>query len=159
MVDNKHHITITGIIIRDGKYLITKRSMNKRLFPGMWTVPGGNLETVDYINDDKDTSSHWYNVVEKVLRREIMEEVGLQVKNIKYLTNMTMMAGDNPLMIFSLYCDHHDGDVVLNDESVDHKWVSLEEAREHDLIEGIYDELVMLDKILKGDKVSEWKKK
>lgn len=156
MSDNRHHIAITGIIIKDGKYLITRRSHSKRLFPGMWTVPGGNLEMIDYVNDKKDTSSHWYNVVEKVLRREIMEEVGLLVKNINYLTSMTMMAGDNPMMILSLYCDHHEGDVILNDESVDHKWVTLEEAKEYELIEGIYDELVMLDKILKGDEVNEW---
>jgi len=193
-MDNKHHIAITGIIIREGKYLITKRSLNKRLFPGMWTVPDGNLETIDYINDKKDTSSHWYNlekikslsldnrycflaisffltpknkaciklhilvwsghcffdVVEKVLRRKVMEEVGLEIKNIKYLTNMTMMNGNNPLMIFSLYCDHYNGDVILNDESVDHKWVTLKEAKDHDLIEGIYEELEMLDKIPKG---------
>jgi len=156
--DNKHHIAITGIIIRDGKYLITQRSNEKRLFSSMWTVPGGNLEMVDYVNDKKDTSSHWYNVVEKVLRREIMEEVGLTIKNIKYLTNMTMIAGEHPLMIFSLYCDHHEGDVKLNDESVDHKWVTLDEAKEYELIEGIYEELEMLDKILKGDEVEEWEK-
>lgn len=156
MSDNKHHIAITGIIVKDGKYLITKRSNGKRLFPGMWTVPGGNLEMVDYINDEKDTSSHWYNVVEKVLRREISEEVGLLVKNINYLTSMTMMAGESPMMILSLYCDHHEGDVVLNDESIDHKWVTLEEAKGYELIEGIYDELVMLDKILNNEGVGEW---
>ena len=156
MEKNKHHVAITGIIIHEGKYLITKRSLNKRLFPGMWTVPGGNLETIDYINDKKDTNSHWYNVVEKVLRREIMEEVGLEIKNIKYLTSMTMMNGEHPLLILSLYCDHHQGEVILNDESVEHKWVTLEEARGHDLIEGIYEELEMLDKILKGDEVEKW---
>lgn len=156
MEQNRHHIAITGIIIKDGKYLITKRSHEKRLFPGRWTVPGGNLEMIDYINDERDTSSHWYNVVEKVLRREVMGEVGIAIKNIKYLTNMTMVNGENPLMIISMYCDHHEGDVKLNEESVDHKWVSLEEAREYDLIEGIYDGLIMLDKILKGDNVEEW---
>jgi len=154
--NNKHHIAITGIIIRDEKYLITQRSNQKRLFPSMRTVPGGNLETVDYINDKNDTGSHWYNVIEKVLRREVMGEVGLQIKNIKYLTNMTMINGENPLMIFSLYCDHHEGDVELNGEGVDYKLVSLEEANGYDLIEGIYEELEMLDKILKGEDTREW---
>ena len=71
---------------------------------------------------------------------------------------MAMMNGENPMMILSLYCDHHEGEVKLNHESIDHKWVSLEEARGYDLIEGIYEELVMLDKILKGDNVEKWQK-
>ena len=33
-----------------------------------------------------------------------------------------------------------------------------EEAKEYDLIEGIYEELEMVDKILKGEKVVEWSK-
>ena len=49
-----HEIVITAIIIRDGKYLITKRSPNKRRFPGKWTVPGGKLEISDYIGLPKD---------------------------------------------------------------------------------------------------------
>lgn len=159
MDENKHHIAITGVIIKDGKFLVTKRSLSKRLFPGMWTVPGGNLEIVDYINEPKDTSSHWYNVIEKVLRREIKEEVGLEVKNIKYLTNMTMMNGEHPLLIISLYADHHEGEVILNDESIDHAWISLEEAKNYELIEGIYEELEMLDRLLKGRGVEKWSKK
>ena len=42
-----HEIAITAIIVKKGKYLITKRSSNKKRFPGKWTVPGGKLETDD----------------------------------------------------------------------------------------------------------------
>lgn len=157
--DNRHVIAITGIIIKDGKYLITKRALNKKAFPGKWTVPGGRLEVVDYINDEKDTDSHWYNVVEKVIRREVKEEAGLEIKNIKYLTSMTFMRGEDPALIISLFADHADGEVVLCEESIDYKWVSLEEAREYDLIEGIFEELEMLDKMLKGNEIEEWSKK
>ena len=46
-MENKylHEVAITAIIVKDGKYLITRRSPNKKRFPGMWTVPGGKLET------------------------------------------------------------------------------------------------------------------
>ena len=68
----------TAIIIKDGgsagspqaKYLITQRSMAKKRFPGMWTVPGGHLETNDYETLPKDTENYWYNVLEKTLKRE-----------------------------------------------------------------------------------------
>jgi 8-oxo-dGTP diphosphatase len=152
----KHFISVTGIIIKDGKYLITKRSPDKKTFPNMWTVPGGNLELKDYINEPKDTSQHWYNIFEKVLKREIKEEVGLEVRNIKYLTSITFLKGEDPGLIVSLYADYKGGDVLLNDESIDYKWVSLEEAKNYNLIEGIYEELEMLDKILKGEEAREW---
>ena len=68
MNENSHNVAVTGIIIKEGKYLITQRALTKRNFPGKWTVPGGNLEVRDYIDKPKDTSVHWYNVVEEVLK-------------------------------------------------------------------------------------------
>jgi len=47
---------------------------------------------------------------------------------------------------------------VLSDELSDYKWVNLEEAKNYDLIEGIYEELEMLDRVLKGEETIEWSK-
>ena len=158
-MDKKHHISVTGIIIKDGKFLITKRAPHKKAFPNMWTVPGGNLELEDYISLPKDTNSHWYNILEKVLKREIKEETELDVENIKYLTSMTFIRPDGePGLIISLYADYKNGEVQLDADSIEYKWASLEEANNYELIEGIYQELEMLDKILNGEKVGEWSK-
>lgn len=157
--NNKHNVAVTGIIVKDGKYLITRRALTKKAFPGMWTVPGGNLELNDYINEKKDTSVHWYNILEKVLRREVKEEVGLEIKNIGYVTSMTFMNKESPMLIVSLYADHEEGEVKLNEESIDFKWVDIDEVKNYQLIEGIYEELVMLDELLKNKKknIGEWK--
>jgi ADP-ribose pyrophosphatase YjhB (NUDIX family) len=91
-MENKilHEVVITAIVVKDGKYLITKRSMLEKRFPGMWTVPGGKLETSDYINLPKETEHYWYNVLEKVLKKEVRDEVGVEIDNIgpdpKFLT-------------------------------------------------------------------------
>ena len=45
-----HRITSTAIICKDDKYLIVRRSLDKKAFPGKWTVPGGGLEVDDYVN-------------------------------------------------------------------------------------------------------------
>ena len=158
-MEDKHIVAITGIIIHEGKFLITKRNMNKKAFPGKWTVPGGRLEVADYINEKKDTKDHWYNILEKVLKREVKEETGLEIENIKYLTSITFLRGEEPTLIVSLYADYKEGEVKLNEESMDYKWVSLDEAKNFDLIEGIYEELGMLDKILNGEKIGLWGKK
>jgi 8-oxo-dGTP pyrophosphatase MutT (NUDIX family) len=154
-----HYVAVTGIIVKDGKYLITKFSDNHNAFPGQWTVHGGKLELKDYQNEKKDTNVHWYNVLEKVLKREVKEETGLEIKNINYLCNLTFIRLDGvPVVILSLYADHHEGEVVLSDEMTNHKWVSLDEAKGFNLIEGIFDELIMLEKLLRGEKIGKWEK-
>jgi 8-oxo-dGTP pyrophosphatase MutT (NUDIX family) len=77
MSDSKllHEVVITAIIIKDGKYLITRRSLEKKRFPSKWTVPGGRLETSDYTSLPRETENYWYNVLENTLKREVREEV------------------------------------------------------------------------------------
>lgn len=154
-----HYLVVTGIILKDGKYLITKRSPTEKAFPNLWTVPGGKLEMSDYALRPKDTSAHWYNVFEAVLRREILEEVNLEARNIRYLTSLSYIRDDNiPTIIVSLFCDHGTGDIKLCPALTDYVWVTLEEAKNYELIEGIYEELEMLDKVLRGAQQEEWQK-
>ncbi|MBI1960666.1 MAG: NUDIX domain-containing protein [Candidatus Liptonbacteria bacterium] len=157
---NLYEIAITAIIVKDGKYLLTRRSPNKKKWPGMWTVPGGKLEPSDYADLPKNTVNAWYNVLEKTVRREVREEVGLEIENIDYLTSIIAEypgASHNSLII-SLLADHRGGEVVLQKEEADqYAWVSVAEAKEYQLIDGIYDELVMAEDRRQG-KRSEWER-
>lgn len=156
MFDNRHEVAVTAIIVKDGKYLITRRAMSKKRFPGRWTVPGGKLEVSDYANSPKDTADYWYNVLEKVIAREVKEEVGLKIKNISYLISLaTVHKNGVPSLVISLIADYDSGGVSMQKEELDkHEWVSLEEAKSYDLIDGIYDELVMAENYRKGKRVS-----
>lgn len=142
-----HEVAITAIIIKDGKYLITRRSPNKKRFPGMWTVPGGRLEAKDYLALPKDTEFYWYNVLERVLVREVMEEVGLTIKNVEYLTSLATVHQDgSPSIVISCIADYVGGEVILQQEEADdYKWVSTEESKQYPLIDGIYEEFVQID--------------
>lgn len=154
-----HEVVITAIIVKDGKYLITRRSPLKKRFGGMWTVPGGKLETSDYTSLPKDTEQYWYNVLEQVLRREVKEEVGLSIRNIEYVTSLATVHADGaPSLVISCVADYESGDVTLQEsETDDYAWVSLEEARSYKLIDGIHDELSMADARRRGEK-GEWKR-
>ena len=154
-----HEVAITAIIIKEGKYLITRRALTKKRFPGKWTVPGGKMETSDYLKLPKDTEFYWYNVLERTLKREIGEEVGLEIANIEYVTSLARVHEDgSPSLVISCMADWVSGEVQLQPEETDQfVWVSLEEAKTYDLLDGIYDELLMVDNKRKGLK-EEWKR-
>lgn len=154
-----HEVAITAIIVKNDKYLIIRRSQSKKRFPGMWTVPGGKLETNDYLELSKDTVFYWYNVLERTLKREVKEEVGVKIKNVEYLTSLATVHKDgSPSLVISCIADYSSGKVTLQAEEADkYAWVSLEEAKGYALIDGIYDELVLAGNKRKGVK-SEWRR-
>lgn len=146
-----HRISSTAIIYKDDKYLLLRRSLNKKAFPGKWTVPGGGLEIDDYINTPKTTSDHWYFAIENSLRREIKEETNLEVGKIKYLLDITFIRPDGiPTVILSFYCSYKSGDIKLDEDNINYVWATYEEAKNYDLVEGLLEEIEMVDKILKG---------
>src|SRR3989344_4105670 len=152
-----HEVAITAIVVKEGKYLITRRSPNKKRFPGMWTVPGGKMETNDYLQLPKDTEHYWYNVLERTLRREVKEEVGIDIDNIEYVTSLaTVHADGSPSLVISCMASYVSGEVKLQAEENDKfDWVNLEEAKNYKLLDGIYDELVMVENKRSG-KRTEW---
>jgi len=159
--ENKsHYIVVTVIIVKDGKYLITKRAAHEKMWPNIWTVPGGKLEKRDYIDRPYDTiGNQWYNVFEDVAAREVLEETNLNIKNLGYVTSLAFIRPDNiPTIVISFCADYDSGEIKLCEDMSDFAWVTLEEAKNYELIDGIWDELKMLDNLLKKGKTDTWKK-
>ena len=149
-----HEVVITAIIEKDGRYLITRRAPTKKRFPGRWTVPGGKLESDDYLQFPKDTKEYWYNVLERTLLREVREEVGLEIQNIRYVTSLATVHDDGASsLVISCLAEWASGEVRLQAEECDQfAWVGISEAKSYDLIDGIFDELVMAERTRKGEK-------
>ena len=157
--NKQHYITATAIVVKDGKFLIAKRSPNEKAFPNRWTVPGGKLERTDYSQRKPDAGELWYNVLEDVVKREIMEEVGIEVKNIRYITSLAFIRPDQkPGVIVSFMANYKNGDIKLDSSLIQWEWVDIVQAKEFDLIEGIYDELQLVYQFLQTGKMETWKK-
>jgi 8-oxo-dGTP pyrophosphatase MutT (NUDIX family) len=161
MSDEKlHYIVVTGIVIKDGKYLITRRSLKEAAFPGLWTVPGGKLKKGDYADLPKDTGDHWYNVLEKLLEREILEETDIKIKNIRYLLSLSYIRSDDiPTVIISLYCDYDSREVKLSHEMIEYAWVSANELDKYKFVPGLKEEIELVDKVLKEGRQETWQGK
>lgn len=66
--DDEYHLTVLGVVSRpDGKYLITRRAMDKVWAPGAWEVSGGACMAGEESYD--------------AVKREVLEETGLDVSN------------------------------------------------------------------------------
>lgn len=156
--DELHRIAVTGIIWRKGndgkyRYLITKRSPEKKAWPGRWTVPGGGLDVNDYMHGEatyqNSESPQWYNAVETTLRREIKEEVGVEVEDINYLLDVAFIRPDGvPAIVLSFYCKYASGEVKLDEDAVEFAWITAEEVSSYELIQGIDHEILEVEKRL-----------
>jgi 8-oxo-dGTP diphosphatase len=147
-----HRIAVTTIIYdKAGKFLVTKRAPHKKVHPNKWTVPGGGLSIDDYINTPQTHgNAGWYGAVEKALQREITEEVNIKIGEPKYLLDLTFIRPDNvPVLVLSYYAPYVSGQVKLDEDSTEYRWVTLSEAKELDLIAGIYEEIKDVDNLLK----------
>lgn len=147
-----HFVVATAIVVRDGKFLIAKRSEAEKAFPGKWTVPGGKLVLSEYQNLPKTSEDHpqWYNVVEWVLRKEVREECGIEIGKPQYLCDLVFVRPDGyPVVTLSYWAPWESGEVVLSAKDLtDHAWVTAEEAKGYDLIDGIAEEIEDVAKLI-----------
>lgn len=159
-----HRIAVTGIIWKEDpstgsgqgavrKYLITKRAPHKKAWPGKWTVPGGGMEVDDYIHGEatyaNSESPQWYGAVENTLRREIKEEVGLEVSDIGYLLDVAFIRPDGvPAIVLSFYCKYAGGEVALDEDAVEYAWITAAQVRDCELIQGIDHEIELVEEKL-----------
>ena len=69
-------IVLAALIFNsENKFLLAKRSENDKILPGHWGLPGGNIDIMEDIDD----------ILEKELKREVMEEVDIEIDSLKYL--------------------------------------------------------------------------
>ena len=138
-----HFVVATCIIEKDGKFLIVKRAAHEKAFPNRWTVPGGKLVLHEYEHLPKTAGfPQWYGVVEWVLRKEVKEEVDLEIEKPKYLCDLVFVRLDGyPVVTLSYFAKYKSGEVKISKDFTDYAWVSASEVSKYELIEGIGDEI------------------
>ncbi len=91
----------------------------------VWEIPGGKRENNEDIVD--------------ALKREVQEETGLIINEYK-LVYVSPIFENHPFLNIGYLCFVDNNDVVISDEHIDYKWVSLDYL-EKCLDEDIYNDL------------------
>lgn len=133
-------VAVTAMIVNyDDEILLTQRSDTKKRWPGYWTFPGGNVEGSDFLDQPTEINNQWYDVLEKALKREVKEEVGLDIINIDYLCNIFIPNG----IIISFTAQPNSKVTIIDESEIqDYKWVPWQEALDYKLIEGLDKEIL-----------------
>jgi len=113
-------VTLECFVQKDGKYLMLHRNADKRIMPNVWMAPGGKRE----FNEGLFAATH----------REILEETGLTIKNlrIKATGNAYLKDLDQEVFFHFVFADYAGGEVHQNPEDGELKWLTPEEIIELD---------------------------
>src|SRR3972149_528851 len=113
-------IVAAAIFNSDKKVLLAKRSMTEDVLPGYWGIPGGKVESRGNISD----------ILEHEIKREVKEEVGIEINNLKYIESHLNESGK---LNICFICNAGKGKPKISDEVEEVGWFTLEQVKSMDL--------------------------
>lgn len=116
-------VNVEGAVVKDGRYLMVVRG-EQEYAPGGINFPGGKVEGAGTAD----------NVLEDTLRREILEEVGLEVHDeMVYVRSSAFVAEGDPVVDVVFLCHWASGEAVAADpaEVASVRWMTAAEAIAH----------------------------
>jgi 8-oxo-dGTP pyrophosphatase MutT (NUDIX family) len=149
-VDKLFYFVANAVIYRDSdkKCLILKRSDREITHPGRYGVIGGKLEWQDMSVDNPDHINgdvlDYNDMIEKLLKREAMEEAGVEIyPEIRYINSKTFIRPDEvPVVLVKFTAKYKSGDIKLEEGAfTDFAWVNAEEIGQYECIDGIQEEV------------------
>ncbi|EZQ02093.1 DNA mismatch repair protein MutT [Candidatus Acidianus copahuensis] len=107
-------IAVGGVIIQGEKILMVKRSKSPN--KGNWAIPGGKVEYGETVFD--------------ALRREMMEETGLNVIPEKLMAVVEIIKEGFHYVILDFICSIKGGELRASSDALDAKFIDLNEIKD-----------------------------
>ena len=111
---------VAGFIHVDDKILIAKRTFGSDISKDKWEFPGGKVQ-----EGESD---------ELALKREIMEEMKVEIDVRRYLCDDTQKYPERTIHLKLYECFALSNNILINDEHSEYKLVSFEEIGNYDLV-------------------------
>ncbi|AFK18274.1 NUDIX domain-containing protein [Haloferax mediterranei ATCC 33500] len=117
-------VNVEGAVARDGKYLLIERAPEEEHAAGVLAFPGGKVEQ----------SPGHTAPIEATARRELNEEVGIEVGAVEYVLSRTFEAVGTQCINVVTLCEYEGGEAHARapEEVAAAHWLSPEEIRDHD---------------------------
>ncbi|WP_439028575.1 NUDIX domain-containing protein [Haloarchaeobius sp. DT45] len=115
--EGRYVVNVEAAIYRDGEYLLVERAAEEDHAPGSLALVGGTVERTDH-----DTSA-----LESTVHREVREEVGLSVTDLRYVqSNAFVTDSEDPCLNVVFLARHDDGEahIAAPDEVTDLHWLA-----------------------------------
>lgn len=112
------HVVFAEAWVKKGdKYLLAKRHSEDDQAAGKWAVPGGKI---DLELED--------NIVENSIKREVREEVGVEVENCQFLASSSFVrSSGHHVVALSFLVDYKSGEAKPLEDQEEVRWVTIEE--------------------------------
>jgi len=138
-------VNVEGAIRRNEKWLLIRRSEKEEHAGGALSLVGGKCEI------EGDSS----DILERTLKREVFEEVGSEITDIKYVNSSSFVteSGINVIDIVFL-CQHKSGEPYAKsiEEVDDVVWMTTSEVLAHtELPTFLKENIKLAEKILQDD--------
>jgi len=122
------YLAVKGIIERDGKILVLKRSALDDHLPGVWETPGGGVDQEER--------------PQEALKREILEETGLVVTIGRPFNVFTFRKDTGEFKVgITFICKYENGEVKLSEEHSEYRFIKPSEFAELPSIPSLYEEI------------------
>lgn len=135
-----HVVLVIAFIRKGSKFLLAQRSLTDAQAPGVWSLPGGKVDAE--VGD---------SVIEDTLRREIAEEVGLEiVDKIYYLGSDAFIRGSGHHVVTMVFlCDWKSGVAKPLEDQAAVAWYTLSELQSLPLPDFMLRRITKLSSFLK----------
>lgn len=113
-----------SFVFHEDEILLMKRAAHKRVFPNQYNGLGGHIER----DEDPFTSA----------KREILEESGLDVQNVRLRAVYNIDAGaETGIVLFVFTAQSHQREVTADEREGTLHWIPLAELHQLDMVEDL----------------------
>jgi 8-oxo-dGTP diphosphatase len=116
-------VNVEGAIYKNEKWLLIKRSEKEEHAGGTLSLVGGKV----------DKEGNTTDILERALKREILEEVGVEVTNLRYVNSSSFVTDKGIHVVDIVFlCEHQSGEAFAKspDEVDDVVWLTTSQILE-----------------------------